>query len=72
MTLWREMMARKDAAIEGCEDLEDADHLSREASILTVRDWLFPDGDPPGPWNIEAHRIWQALTAEAAAAGRGE
>ena len=64
-SLWQQMRRNEDAAFNTLEDIKEADRLSRRASILTVRDWLFPDGKPPQPWSVAECDIWYRLTEQA-------
>ena len=63
--LWQQMRRNEDEAFNTLEDIEEADRLSRRASILTVRDWLFPDGRPSQPWSMTEYDIWRRLTEQA-------
>ena len=63
--LWQQMRRNEDAALNSSEDIKEADRLSRRASILTVRDWLFPNGKPPQPWSVAECDILCRLTEQA-------
>jgi hypothetical protein len=64
LPLYLQIMAAEAIAIKGVTDFEEADLAMRRASILAVRDFLFPSGKPPQPWGIAEYGFWQQITRE--------
>jgi hypothetical protein len=60
--LWREMLAASDEAIQGEPPGPRADALIAAAHMEAVRQYLFPAGPPPQPWNMAEYQVWKRLT----------
>lgn len=64
--LWRMMLAASDQVLDDAlmEAGETADRRLCEAHLRVIRDRLFPNGAPPGPWAIAEWNFWQQLQSD--------